>query len=161
MDNCIINLEDLDLQQIVADRDEIRRYNAQRDEMEQLDAVVFADQRRGICVGYKDIGEDEFWIRGHFPGQPLLPGTLMCEVAAQLASFFVGKFDLLGHPLVGLGGLKAVQLHRSAVPGQRLVVAIEQTRVRRGALIVCRFQGFIDRQLAIEGEIVGVPLPGA
>ena len=57
--------------------------------MEQLTAIVFDDVERGICVGYKDISPDEFWVRGHMPGMPLMPGVIMCEAAAQLCSYHV------------------------------------------------------------------------
>ena len=60
-------------------------------EMEQLTAIVFDDVERGICVGYKDIGPDEFWVRGHMPGMPLMPGVIMCESAAQLCGYFVQR----------------------------------------------------------------------
>ena len=35
-------------------------------------------------------GADEFWVRGHMPDYPLMPGVLMCEAAAQLCSFSAG-----------------------------------------------------------------------
>ena len=159
MDDSIIDLDEIDFRRVFADQNEIRRFNAQRHEMEQLDAVVFADKERGLCVGYKDVRPDEFWAKT--AGCEHLPAVLMCETAAQLASFFVCKFDLMGHPLIGLGGLKNVTVFKSVSVGQRLVVALKQTRVRRGALIVCRFKGYVDQQKVIEGEIVGVPLPEA
>ncbi len=63
--------------------------------MEQINAVVLEDCERAICVGYKDVRDDEFWVSGHMPGMPLMPGVLMCEAAAQLASYFTQKYDLL------------------------------------------------------------------
>jgi 3-hydroxyacyl-[acyl-carrier-protein] dehydratase len=155
----IIDVTKIDLNRVLYYHDEIRKFNPQRYEMEHLDAVVFVDEDREICVGYKDLRPDEFWARGHMPGCAALPGTIMCEAVAQLASFFVAKYDLLGYPLIGLGGMHDVQISRFLVPGQRLVIAMEKTRVRHGALILCRFQGFVEHALAIEGRIKGVPLP--
>ena len=40
-------------------------------------------------LGYKDVTDNEFWIRGHIPGRPLMPGVIMIEAAAQLCSFFL------------------------------------------------------------------------
>ena len=57
----IIDPAEYDLNNVVADLDTIRHINPQRFEMEQLTAVVYDDLERGICVGYKDIAEDEFW----------------------------------------------------------------------------------------------------
>jgi 3-hydroxyacyl-[acyl-carrier-protein] dehydratase len=127
--------------------------------MEQLTAVIYEDVERGICVGYKDVTDDEFWVRGHIPGTPLMPGVLMCEAAAQLCSYFAVRYDLLGAPMVGFGGMENVRFREPVVPGDRLVVACEQTKVRRGRIIVCRFQGTVDDAIAVEGMILGIPMP--
>ena len=80
--------------------------------MEQLTAIVFDDNERGIIVGYKDLAEDEFWTRGHMPGMPLMPGIVMCEAAAQLCTYHVQKHDLLGAEMLGFGGLDQCSLPR-------------------------------------------------
>ena len=155
----IVDLATLDLTQIVADRETIRRYNAQRFEMEQLTAIVLEDLERKVCVGYLDLPVDAFWARGHMPGMPLMPGVLMCEAAAQLCSYFSGKHDLLGTPLLGFGGLDEVRFRDPVFPGQRLVIACEIEKVRRGGMLVCHFQAFVNANLVCEGRIRGVPLP--
>ncbi len=78
--------------------------------MEQLTAVVQVDKDHGLIVGYKDILPDEFWVRGHLPGDPIMPGALICEAAAQLCSFFchVTRRDMEG--FLAFGGLEDVQL---------------------------------------------------
>ncbi len=154
----ILDLCDYDIDCIVADKDEIRKYNRQRFAMEQIDAVVFEDGEQGICVGYKDVRHDEFWVAGHMPKMPIMPGVVMCEAAAQLASYVTIKHDLMGAEVVGLGGLDDVRIRGSVVPGDRLVIALQKTRVRRNALIVCQFQGYVSDQLVIEGKITGVRL---
>ena len=79
----IIEFSEYDLDHVFADIEVIRRYNSQRYEMEQLTAIVFEDDTRAICVGYKDLKPDEFWARGHMPGMPLMPGVIMCEAAPR------------------------------------------------------------------------------
>lgn len=155
----IIDLAEIDLNHIVADLDEIRRHNRQRFEMEQLTAVVFDDPKRLICVGYKDITDQEFWVRGHLPGMPLMPGVMMCEAAAQLCSYFAHKHDLLGCKVVGFGGMENVRFRDPVRPGDRLVVVCQQLKVRRGAMIVCRFQAFVGETMVVDGQIKGIPLP--
>ncbi|MGN6546721.1 MAG: 3-hydroxyacyl-ACP dehydratase FabZ family protein, partial [Aureliella sp.] len=78
----IIDPATLNFDHVIADVAEIRKYNPQRFEMEQLTAIIYEDLEKHICVGYKDITFDEFWVRGHMPGYPLMPGVLMCEAAA-------------------------------------------------------------------------------
>jgi hypothetical protein len=45
------------------------------------------------------------------------------------------------------------------VPGDRLYVVTELTKVRRGRMIECRFQGLVRQRLVVEGSLKGVPLP--
>src|ERR1700730_9864309 len=86
----------LDLSRVLLDRGAIRKINAKSCEMEQLTAIVYMDTTNHIIAGYKDVGADEFWVRGHMPGYPLLPGVLICEAAAQMCSYYSS--------LLGLGG---------------------------------------------------------
>lgn len=151
----------VDLTKTVADIDEIRSFNPQRFDMEQLTAVVHIDEPNHICVGYKDISDDEFWISGHMPGMPLMPGVIMCESAAQLASFYTQRFDLLGADMVGFGGLQDVRFREPVVPGDRLYIVTQLLKVRRGRMIVCKFQGMVDGRLVFDGQLKGIPLPVA
>jgi len=154
----IIDLSEIDLSRQVAGIDEIRKYNPQRFEMEQLTAIVLEDTERNICVGYKDISRDEFWIRGHMPGMPLMPGVIMCEAAAQLSSYYVQKYDLLKATMVGFGGMEDIRFRDPVVPGDRLVIACALIKARPRRMLKCRFQGFVRNELVVEGTIKGIPL---
>lgn len=155
----ITDLDQIDFNRVIADIQEIRRYNPQRYEMEQLTAIVYEDTERHVCVGYKDLGPDEFWIRGHMPGLPLMPGVVMLEAAAQMCSYYVQKYDLLGTEMVGFGGLENVRFRDPVVPGSRLILMSELLKMRRGRMIVSRFQGVVKQSLVVEGEIKGIAIP--
>ncbi len=155
----ILDFSEYDVNHVVAGLEEIRRYNLQRYEMEQLTAICHVDEARKICAGFKDVTLEEFWVRGHMPKAPLMPGVIICEVAAQLASYFVQKYDLLGAKVVGFGGLEEVKFRGGVVPGDRMVMVVQLLKVRRGAMIVCRFQGFVDQTMVVEGMLKGIPLP--
>lgn len=157
--NLILEPHEYDLDKPLGDIEEIRQYNPQRFEMEQLTAIVYDDESRNICAGYKDIGPDEFWIRGHMPGMPLMPGVIMCEASAQLCSYYVQKHDLLGAAMIGFGGLEEVRFRDTVLPGNRLVIMTELLKVRRGRMIVARFQGLVGDTIVVEGKIKGIPIP--
>ena len=107
-------------------REAIRKFNPQRFEDATVDAVVHEDTERNICVGYKDVTDREFWVRGHMPGMPLMPGVIMCEVAAQLASYYVHHHGTLGNnEMLGFGGLEGVRFRDTVRPGERLVVMVQ------------------------------------
>ena len=117
----IIDFSEYDLNHVVGTIDEIRRYNPQRFEMEQLTAIVFEDFVRAICVGYKDLGLHEFWARGHMPGIPLMPGVVMCEAAAQLSSYIAVKSKLM-NGMMGFGGMEDIRFRGVVRPGDRFVI---------------------------------------
>ena len=155
----LIPFSKYDVDTVVADIDAIRKYNPQRYEIEQLTAVVFEDFEAKSIVGYVETSMDDFWVRGHMPGLPLMPGVLMCESAAQLASYFVQKYDMMGCEMMGFGGMDGVRFRGAVRPGDRLVVQCRQKRLRRGAIVLCDFMGFVEENLVVEGSIRGIPLP--
>lgn len=155
----ILDPASLDFDNVIADAGEIRRYNPQRFEMEQLTAIIHEDLERHVCAGFKDITHNEFWVRGHMPNMPLMPGVLMLEAAAQMCSYFSQKHDLLGAAMVGFGGLEEVRFRDPVIPGDRLLLVCEMTKLRRGRIVVTKFQGFVRNSLAVEGILKGIPIP--
>ena len=155
----ILDPASLDFDNIIADQEMIRQFNPQRFEMEQLTAIIYEDLKRHVCVGYKDVSHNEFWVRGHMPNMPLMPGVVMLEAAAQMCSYFSQKYDLLGAAMVGFGGLEEVRFRDPVIPGDRLVLMSEMTKLRRGRIVVTKFQGYVRDSLAVEGVLKGIPIP--
>ena len=134
--------------------DEIRKTNAQRFEMEHLDAVSLLDVEQQEVVGWKDVRADEFWVRGHIPGRPLLPGVIMIEALAQLTSFYIGRaFPDIG--FIGFGGVDEVRFRGTVVPGQLLVLVGKGLSIR-SRMAVFATQGWLDDKLVVEAKITGV-----
>ncbi len=154
----IIDPSEYDLDNAVADIEDIRRYNRQRFEMEQLTAIAYDDAERNICVGYKDTGPDDFWFRGHMPDMPIMPGVIMCESAAQLASYHTQKHKLMDAAAVGFGGLKNVRFRGVVHPGERFVVVAQLLKLRR-TMLSCQFQCFVNENMVCDGVLKGIPLP--
>jgi 3-hydroxyacyl-[acyl-carrier-protein] dehydratase len=155
----ILDFSEYDVNCVVADVEAIRRFNPQRFEMEQLTAICYEDPVRNVCVGYKDLGPDEFWVRGHMPGMPLMPGVIMCEAAAQLASYYSHKFNLMqGDVVVGFGGLEEVRFRGVVRPGDRFVIVSSLLKLRR-SIMTCQFQCFVNQNLVCEGMLKGVAIP--
>jgi 3-hydroxyacyl-[acyl-carrier-protein] dehydratase len=154
----IYSLDLIDFSKPLYTQDEIRRWNPQREEMEQLTAVLYIDREQHGIIGYKEVTQQEFWIRGHMPGYPLMPGVIMCEAAAQLASFYSRKYDLMGGDFVGFGGVDHVRFRGSVYPGDRLVIMAKLARCRRGKLAEFDFQGYVEGKLVYDGRLIGVPL---
>jgi 3-hydroxyacyl-[acyl-carrier-protein] dehydratase len=153
----ILDFSEYDPNHVVAGVEDIRRYNPQRFEMEQLTAICFEDRERNLCVGYKDLSANEFWVRGHMPGMPLMPGVIMCEAAAQLSSYYSHKYKLM-EGMIGFGGLEDVRFRGVVRPGDRFVIVCRMLKLRR-SIMTCEFQCFVDRNLVCEGVLKGIALP--
>jgi 3-hydroxyacyl-[acyl-carrier-protein] dehydratase len=154
----LMDLAQFDLNHVVVDQEGIRQFNPHRFEMEMLTAIVYMDSVNHRAVAYKDVAADEFWVRGHMPGFPLFPGVLMCEVAAQLASYHCLRHDLIGGDFIGFGGVENVQFRGMVRPGDRLVIAACATEIRRNRRAVFAFQEFVGATMVCHGELIGVPM---
>lgn len=157
----IVDLSLLDFDNPIADIEAIRKLNRQRFEMEQLTGILYENLETRRCAGYLQTSEDDFWTRGHMPGMPIMPGVLMLESVAQLSSFFTQRHDMLGADIVGFGGVDGVRFRGVVLPGDLLIVMIHMTRVRRDRMIVAQFQGIVDGNIVVDGEIRGIPIPVA
>jgi 3-hydroxyacyl-[acyl-carrier-protein] dehydratase len=147
----------IDLDHVLADQEAIRKVNPQRFEMEMLTAIVLFDPEQNLIAGYKDVRADEFWVRGHMPDYPLMPGVLMCEAAAQLCAYYVGSgFTRIGD-FIGLGGLEEVRFRSPVRPGDRLVLVGKAIKLNRRQMIM-NVQGFVGATMVFHANVVGVPL---
>ena len=152
----IVAKERWNLERTLFGPDEIRKCNAQRFEMEHLDAVTLLDAAAQEVVGYKDVHADEFWVRGHIPGRPLLPGVIMIEALAQLTSFYVGR-AVPDIGFIGFGAVDGVKFRGMVVPGQRLVLVGKAVSIR-SRMAVFDSQGWVDDKLVVEARITGMKI---
>ncbi|MCI0499542.1 MAG: hypothetical protein L0Y36_07665 [Planctomycetales bacterium] len=150
----VIDLSAIDLTVVEYDRSAIARVNPQSYEMSQLDGIIWHDLNRMLCLGYKDVTENEFWVRGHIPGRPIMPGVIMVEAAAQLCSFFMKHiYGLTG--FIGFAGIDATKFRDTVVPGKRLYLMghIDKVRSRQFSATV---QGVVDGKMAFDTVISGM-----
>jgi 3-hydroxymyristoyl/3-hydroxydecanoyl-(acyl carrier protein) dehydratase len=113
----------------------------------------FIDRLTKLDGGKSGEGEykirgDEIFLRGHFPGEPVFPGVLLVEAAAQLAGV-VAQTDLKIPPLknLKLAALRNVKILGTAKPGE--IISLE-------AKITGRFGNLIQAQATakVGGEII-------
>ena len=89
--------------------------------------------------------------------RPLMPGVMMCEAAAQLASYHSQRNKLM-EGVIGFGGLEKVRFRGIVRPGDRFVIVVRLLKLRR-MIMTCDFQCFVDQNLVCEGLLKGVALP--
>jgi 3-hydroxyacyl-[acyl-carrier-protein] dehydratase len=139
----------------VIDREVIGRVNPQRYEMRQLDGILWYDKAKACVLGCKEVTQEEFWIRGHIPGRPLMPGVIQIEAAAQLLSFFV-KHVYEEQGFIGFGGITQAKFRAAIEPGCRLLLLGHVVQARPGRKYVCDVQGVVDQMLVFEATISGM-----
>ena len=136
-------------------RDDILKVNPQNYEMQQLDGVFWYDKPNMLVLGYKDVTDREFWIRGHIPGRPLMPGVIMIECAAQLLSFFV-RHVLGENVFIGFASIDSAKFRATVMPGQRLLLLGKITKFKPGRKYDAYIQGIVDDKMAFETEVSGM-----
>jgi len=115
------------------------------DEIKDLESLVSA-------VGYKYVGEDEDFFKGHFPLKPVMPGVLIIEALAQ-----VGAVILLSHPdymgkIAYFTGISNAKFRRSVFPGDTLELKCTVNKIRRG-FGYGTAKAYVNNELACEADI--------
>lgn len=150
----IIDISGIDFNNVLFDQEYVRALNPQRGEMEQLNGIIYADPSKGQIIGFKDVREDEFWVNGHIPGRPLLPGVLMIEAGAQLASFYTRKYEGW-KGFIGFGGVDECKFRAQVSPGCRMHLLALKLWDRHHR-ICCHLQGLVNGNRVFDAQITGV-----
>lgn len=155
-----VDLSKYDLSRVILNRDEVyKRDLPHTHEFQLVDGILALDPANKIVIGFHDARMDEFWVKGHFPGNPVMPGVLLVETAAQTAIVAYKEVvpEVRGK-LVGFGGVDNTRFRGIVRPGDRVIIAcnLSQSTIR-GCKARC--WGTVKGQPAFECDIFGVPVP--
>jgi 3-hydroxyacyl-[acyl-carrier-protein] dehydratase len=102
--------------------------------------------------------ESEPFLRGHFPGEPLLPGVLLVEAAAQLAGI-VAQSDPTIAPLRGLKltAIRNAKILGAARPGEKIRLRAEilgrmNHLIQAGATADVNGRTILETMITLSGE---------
>ena len=108
-------------------------------------------------IALKNVTYNEPFFRGHFPGNPIMPGVLQIEAMAQtsaLASSLAHDGELKRVEVV-IASIKNAKFRKPVVPGDSLRIVAEITRDRsRMATMSCKM--YVDDQVVSEADLVAV-----
>jgi 3-hydroxyacyl-[acyl-carrier-protein] dehydratase len=152
----LFDLKSIDLTKVVVDREKIYQRLPHRFEFCQLDAIVHFDLAANVAVARREVRTDEFWVRGHIPGRPLLPGVLMIETAAQLASYLSSEL-LKTDKFIGFARADKIVFRAAVSPPATMYFVMKMVDLR-SRRITGEAQAFVDDQLVFEGTITGMPI---
>jgi 3-hydroxyacyl-[acyl-carrier-protein] dehydratase len=125
-------------------------------DMRQVDRVAWIDDDATRAIGVKSVRNDEFWVPGHIPERPLLPGVIMIEAAAQLSSVLYQYRQNFEHSeFLGLTRVDDCVLRGTVEPGQTLVLLAKEKKFQRRRFS-CHAQGLVDGNVVFEVQCTGM-----
>jgi 3-hydroxyacyl-[acyl-carrier-protein] dehydratase len=152
----LVDLTQIDLNSVEADIEAIRKLNQQRYEFEMLTGIIKYNAAENWVVAYLDTSDEDFWVRGHVPGRPLMPGVLICECAAQACSYCYGKQQDEDR-FLGFYGMDGIRFRGQVLPGDRLIMVARLSSAKtRISMFDC--QGFVNGRMVYVGQIQGIAL---
>jgi 3-hydroxyacyl-[acyl-carrier-protein] dehydratase len=106
-------------------KNEIMKVIPHRGNMLLVDEIREANENSG--VGIRHVRNDEFWVDGHFPGKPIMPGVLQIEALAQTACFIVFKqLGTTGRENLGyFTTMEKIKFYHMVMPGDTLELHVE------------------------------------
>lgn len=129
------------------DREEIMTYLPHREPMLLVDKSFLSD---GEVFSEYTIRGDEFFLKGHFPGNPLVPGVILCEIMAQ-ASFLLFKDHLIDNMAL-YAGMDNVRFKHQVRPGETVAVRA-RISARRGNYLVVEAEAKADGIRCSQGTL--------
>lgn len=103
--------------------------------------------------GYKNITINENFFNGHFPDYPVMPGVLILEALAQMGAICILSMEDFKGKIGFLVGADKVRWKKQVVPGDKLDLEIEITRLK-GSIGIGKGKATVDGKLVCEGEIM-------
>ena len=128
-------------------KNEIMELLPHRNSMLLIDEAELKD---GVAFGKKKINGDEWFLDGHFPGHPIVPGVILCEIMAQSTCVLLsGKME--NGTLPFFTGLNKVIFKSPVRPGDLFETKCEIVRVCE-PFYFAKGEGFVDGKLCVTAE---------
>lgn len=105
----------------------------------------------GVAIAHYHVRGDEYFLQGHFPGNPVVPGVILCEIMGQSCCTLI-KDDLPGRTPF-YAGLNEVRFKRPVRPGDTITIEGRMTD-RRGLIFFVDAKATVDGQLACKGKLM-------
>jgi 3-hydroxyacyl-[acyl-carrier-protein] dehydratase len=130
---------------------EIEAILPHRDPFLLIDEVVELEPGKR-AVARKTVRADEWFLAGHFPGRPIMPGVLMVEGLAQTGAVIVLTLEENHGKMVLFGGIDGVRFKRLVEPGETLEYVCE-IEAMRGPVGKGKVKATVDGQIAVRGAL--------
>ena len=132
-------------------KEEIEKIIPQRAPFLMIDEVESIVEGES-AVAYKNVSEDEWYFKGHFPGNPIMPGVLIAESLAQTGAVAILSMEENKGKNALFGGIDKMKFKKMVVPGDRLKLEVKIIK-RKGPIGVGEALATIDGKLVAKGEL--------
>ena len=133
------------------DRSAIEAILPHRDPFLLIDEVVELEPGSRV-VARKLVRPDEWYLSGHFPGRPIMPGVLIVEAMAQTGAVAVLSEEENRGRLALFAGIDGVRFKRIVEPGDELELTCNLEKVR-GPIGKGRAEARVEGELAARGTL--------
>lgn len=128
-------------------KEEIKKILPHRDDMLLIDEAEIVD---GKAHAKRKITGEEFFLRGHFPGNPVVPGVILCEILAQSTCVLLA--DTMDDSVTPyFSGLNNVKFKHPVKPSDTVETECEITRAK-GVFYFASGKGFVDGKLCVSAD---------
>ena len=127
-------------------REEIKKIIPHREPMLLIDEV---DLSGGVATGKYTVRGDEWFLQGHFPDNPIVPGVILCEMMGQSACLLLE--DKSGKITPYFTGMNNVKFRNKVVPGDTITFKNEIQRIKNVFYFI-KGEGYVDDKLCISGD---------
>ncbi|HPZ59678.1 MAG TPA: 3-hydroxyacyl-ACP dehydratase FabZ [Bacillota bacterium] len=103
----------------------------------------------GKAIGIYNVKGDEFFLQGHFPGNPVVPGVILCEMMAQTCAVLFSQDVKDKNPYYT--SLDKVRFRNPVKPGDRVTFECEIIKAKP-PFVFAKGKGFVEGKLCIQGE---------
>ena len=116
-----------------------------------IDKVVEMEEGKSIKA-VKNVTINEPFFQGHFPGNPIMPGVLICEALAQAGAVMLLGMEENKGKLGVFTGINNFKFRRQVVPGDTLELKVELIMYRHG-MRKANVEATVEGQIAAKGEM--------
>ena len=132
-------------------KEEIKNIIPQRDPFLMIDEVEKYVPGES-AIAYKNVNVEEWYFKGHFPGNPIMPGVLITERLAQTGAVAILSMDENKGNNALFGGINKIKFKRKVVPGDRLKLEVKIIK-RKGPIGVGEAIATVDEKIVAKGEL--------
>ena len=104
------------------------------------------------AVGKKCVTYDEYYFRGHFPEEPVMPGVLNIEALAQVGAVCVLSCEQFKGKTAYFGGINHCKFKKKVVPGDVLRLEVELIK-QKGPIAIAKATATVDGKVAAAAEL--------